>query len=193
MLILPPEKKLQIGQNNPKNQRTLMNLILFGHKSCGKTSIASQLARELQVPFLDTDHCMIESHFQNHGIRCTISELYQHLKEQAFRELEKKVLKRLGPIQKSILAVGGGTVLDPENVHWLSSMGKMVHLKIDPTILKERLSQNIPAFFDRDNTEASFARMMRERDSIYASILAFSIDVTSLHLMEQLKELFYGL
>jgi len=23
MLILPPEKKLQIGQNNPKNQRTL--------------------------------------------------------------------------------------------------------------------------------------------------------------------------
>ena len=56
-----------------------MNLILFGFKSCGKTTFGQKLSQQLGIPFIDTDR-IIEG-----KVNMSCSEFYQLHGDAAFR------------------------------------------------------------------------------------------------------------
>lgn len=165
-----------------------MNLILFGFKASGKTHFGKLLSQKLQRPFVDTDPLVIELY----GRAAPISEIYQTLGEKAFRALEKKTLPILQGLQNTIISVGGGFVLDPDNVEKLKTLGELVYLKASLEKLAPRLLQNeLPAILSSDDPKGSLIKLYRERAPLYESIQAHTIDTDALDEPAILSELLY--
>ncbi len=150
-----------------------MNLLLFGFKASGKTHFGKKLAALMHRPFIDTDDLIIELY----GHKKPIRKIYEDLKEIGFRNLEKKTIPLLQNIENSIIGLGGGMVLDPENLEQLQKVGTLVYLKTSPEVLKKRIfMEELPAFFDKSDPERAFHDMIQEREPIYRSIPALTID-----------------
>ena len=74
----------------------------------GKTSIGRRLAARLGLPFRDADQ-EIEL-----AAGCTIPELFARYGEPAFRDGERRVIRRLLAGDPMVLAFGGGAFMDPQ-------------------------------------------------------------------------------
>lgn len=158
-----------------------MNLILFGFKASGKTHFGKLLAVKMHRPFIDTDDLILELYAKESGHRRTMREIYADLGKEGFRTLETKAIHLLKYVADSIISLGGGAVLNPENVELLQTIGTMVYLKTSPEKLKERIFKNeLPSFLDPKDPEGSFYKMVQERDPIYRSIPALTIDTDAL-------------
>lgn len=155
-----------------------MNLILFGFKGAGKTHFGTLLAIKMHRPFIDTDDLLLQLYAKKTGHRKKIKEVYE---EPGFRELEKEAIRTLKGVEDSIIAVGGGTVIDPENVESLQKIGALVYLKAGAETIKKRIFKDeLPAFFDKKDPEGSFLQMVHEREPIYRSIPARVVDTEAL-------------
>ena len=99
-----------------------MNLILYGFKSCGKTTIGRKASKSMNCAFYDTDN-LVESLYQIKTGQCiSAREIFQSEGETYFRGLEREILPLITNIKNSIIAVGGGLVLDPSNRCFLEKM-----------------------------------------------------------------------
>lgn len=87
-------------------------LILIGPMGSGKTTLGKKLAKELAVPFSDTDKLVAK----DHG---AIVDIFAKFGEAHFRTLETSALiKALDA--GGVIATGGGIVLSEENRRLLS-------------------------------------------------------------------------
>jgi shikimate kinase len=99
----------------------------------GKTTVGRQLARRLNVPFLDTD-ALIESR-----VGCTVREFFDREGEEQFREHESAVIAELPRDFQGVWATGGGTVLREKNRQVLRDRAVCVYLRSSPEELMRRL------------------------------------------------------
>jgi len=158
-----------------------MNLILFGFKGSGKTHFGKLLAQKMHRRFIDTDDWIVELYAKKTGQHTLVREIYIQLGPAAFRVLEKEVVKSLKSVKDAVIALGGGSVLDPENVELLQKIGCLVYLSTSAETLKKRVFKHqTPAFLDRDNPQATFLEMIQERQPVYESIPAAKIDCDAL-------------
>lgn len=140
-----------------------MNIILFGFKGAGKTTFGKRLAEKLNLPFIDLDD------FIEKGMHKTIREIYQEVGEFGFRKIEKEHLQKLVGLPPHVIALGGGTVLDPENVKLLQTMGELIYLRASFETIQKRVQQT-PLFVVDSLKQAFEARL-----PIYESIKAVCI------------------
>lgn len=156
-----------------------MNVILFGFKSCGKTTWGKIIADRLNRPFIDTDRLLEDLYFKQTDRHLNFREIFQTAGNQLFRALESDVVQQLKDIKGSIIATGGGMVLNPDNTALLAKLGQLVYLKVSKETLKRRIldKPELPAFFDPNDPEGSFEKMYTEREPKYEEIHAFSIDM----------------
>ena len=103
----------------------MQNIVLVGMPGCGKSSIGTLLAEKLDRPFLDAD-AEIE---QAAGM--PIPEFFRLRGENAFRDLESRVLADLGKRSGAVIATGGGAVLREENYAALHQNSTIVWLTRD--------------------------------------------------------------
>ncbi len=158
-----------------------MNLILFGFKGAGKTHFGKRLALEMHRPFIDLDDLIVELYQKETDTRKTLRAIYIAVGEEPFRALEKRALVLLKKVENAVIAVGGGSMLDPENVEMLQKIGALIFLQASAETLKKRIFQEeLPAFFDKKDPEGSFLRMLHEREPIYRSIRARCVDTDAL-------------
>ena len=154
-----------------------MNLILFGFKGSGKTHFGKLLAFTLHRPFIDTDDLIIELYAEQSGQQLSVREIHQVLSEKPFRTLESAAIHSLTSFTDSVIALGGGTLLNPNHVDFLRKMGQMVYLEAGfDTIQKRIFDQGIPSFVDADDPISSLRKIYQERKSIYESIGARRIN-----------------
>lgn len=107
----------------------------------------------------------------------TIREIYKEVGELKFRAWEHEAIHTLGDVRDSVIALGGGAVLDPENVTFLESIGELAYLQANPETLQKRIFRSdLPAFLDEADPVASFLALYRERIPIYESIQAHRIN-----------------
>src|SRR5260370_27670071 len=83
------------------------SIVLVGMMGAGKSSIGRRLAARLGIPFVDAD-TEIES-----AAGMSISEIFEKHGEPYFRSGEARVIARLLDGEPSVLATGGGAVMDP--------------------------------------------------------------------------------
>ena len=102
------------------------NLILIGFMGTGKTSLGKLLANKLGRGFVDLDQKI------EHDSGMTIPKIFELYGEKYFRELEKKAVREVCERKNLVIATGGGTVKDSENVRLLKSSGKIVCLTCEP-------------------------------------------------------------
>ncbi len=154
-----------------------MNLILFGFKKCGKTYYGIKVARRMHMQFIDIDNVIEEQYCKTYHETLLSRDIMKRHGEAFFRELETKALATLSHIKNAVIAVGGGSVLLPQNVNFLEQIGSLVYLKAPKEVLKKRIfTGDLPAYFDQQHPVASFEKMYEERKPIYESIPAFCID-----------------
>ena len=98
------------------------NIVLVGMPGCGKTSIGTEIAKKLGRVFLDTDKFVEQS-----GL--TIPEIFERYGEKDFRNRETEAVKMLTALSGKVIATGGGSVLDSENVRMMHQNGIAVYIK----------------------------------------------------------------
>lgn len=154
----------------------MSNFLLFGFKSCGKSYWGRRLAQEMSYPFIDTDYLLEELYLLHYGVKAGCREICQHLGEEGFRQLESLALLRLKEKHRSIIALGGGSVLSTENLSLLQQVGRLIYLKVEKEVLKERLrGQPRPSFFRKNNFEEAFEEIYQERLPLYERIPAYTL------------------
>ena len=132
-----------------------MNIILIGHKSCGKTSVGKALAAKLGKKFVDTDELIMEGYGNG---KQSVREIYLQHGENYFRDLEKEVIAALSPLNDAVVATGGGSVVKEENVGILKKQGMLIYLDLSFGAWKERIEeQPLPTFIRNKNLADHYA------------------------------------
>lgn len=114
-------------------------IYLVGFMGSGKTTIGSKLADELGWHFGDLDEDVVRSH------KLSISEIFDIHGEAGFREIERAALRnRIRAVQSGrplVLALGGGTFVDPDNNRLLSENGVSVWLDCPFERIRARIGE----------------------------------------------------
>jgi len=95
----------------------------------GKSTLGSQVASALNVPFVDTDR---EIELQAGR---TINEIFSSKGEDEFRILEAQVLRNTKQYGKALIATGGGLPIYHNNMKWLTEHGITMYLHWPEDIL----------------------------------------------------------
>ena len=153
-----------------------MNIVLFGFKKSGKSHYGSQLATRLGRAFMDTDRLLELLFASEKGRELSCREIFLEYGPEAFRAMEYDVIMSLQDVQNSVIAVGGGAVLDSSISETLQKMGQLVYLDVEKKELKKRmLTGDQPAYLDTDNPEAAFEQMYDERLRHYEELPAYRL------------------
>lgn len=96
------------------------HVFLIGMPGCGKSSLGKKVASTLQIPYVDMDRRISEA------VGCSVTDIFQHYGEQAFRNAETNTLIQLTRETPSLVSTGGGTVLRPENRNIMRNCGVIV-------------------------------------------------------------------
>lgn len=99
----------------------------------GKSTVGRQLARRLNVPFVDSDH-VIETR-----IACSIASFFEREGEEPFRRIEAETLEELVGRSRCVISTGGGVVLRESNRALLRSQSVPVYLRATPEELFRRV------------------------------------------------------
>ncbi len=117
-------------------------------------------------------------YFERTGEQTPFRQIYKTIGEEKFRALESEVVLLLQHTQHSIIALGGGLILNPKNAASLAKLGQLVYLKVNKETLKRRiLKKELPSFLDPADPESSFEHYYNERRPKYEAIPALSIDL----------------
>lgn len=165
-----------------------MNIILCGMPGCGKSHYGRLAAQQLKRHFIDTDHLVEHEYFKRHQIHATCREIALKHGSAYFHELEHEIINSLLGTKKSMIAIGGGALCDPKNVHILKNLGMVLYIKTPKKILLERLMKKdqLPSYLQKDDIEGSFDQLLNKRLPLYEQNCQYIIDGSSDHVLEDI-------
>ena len=139
------------------------NLVLSGFMGTGKTSVGRRLAARLGFEFVDLDE-LIEAEA---GL--PIREIFAARGEAAFRALEREMVARMAARRRSVIAVGGGAIVDPGNLAALRKIGVLIALCAAPEVILSRVGggEERPMLWGPD-TRQRILQLLAERAPAYA-------------------------
>jgi shikimate kinase len=108
------------------------NVFLIGPMGSGKTAVGRQVARLLELPFIDSDH---EIELRTGA---DIPLIFEREGEAGFRKREREAIAVLTERKGVVLATGGGAVLDADNRRLLAERGWVVYLETSVAQQAER-------------------------------------------------------
>jgi len=149
-----PESALARGIVRALGHRSI---VLVGMMGAGKSSIGRRLATRLAIPFVDAD-TEIES-----AAGMTIPEIFAKHGEPYFRAGEARVIARLLDNGPSVLATGGGSVMDPHTRALIREKAISIWLSADLDVLVKRTKRRT----DRPLVE-KIKELMPLREPFYA-------------------------
>jgi shikimate kinase len=142
----------------------------------GKTTIGRRLAKELKVPFVDTDVLISKSHGP-------IPELFESLGESGFRDIEEDaVMSQIG--SSSVVATGGGAILSARTREALS-VATVVYLYTDGRHIASRLAKgNRPLL---KNGIGDWRSIYESRKPFYEEVADITVDTSGVSLADTVK------
>ena len=163
--IRRPIRVRTAGSDCTDRVNTKSNVVLVGPMGSGKTAVGRQLARHLEMEFVDSDN-EIE---RRTGV--DITYIFDKEGEQGFRARECAVIADLAASENVVLATGGGAVLDPGNRSRLRDSGTVVYLRtsLAHQLERTRHSKNRP-LLQNEERAAVLQRLMEERGPLYDAV-----------------------
>lgn len=159
----------------------MKNIVLIGFMGTGKTSTGKMLAARLGAAFLDMDQKIEEE------AGMCIPEMFSKKGEAYFREQEHKLVQRLSMRRNAVIATGGGTVKNPDNIALLKKGGVIICLCANVDTVLERTNRRgtrpVLDNADRGDRRQAVKRLMEERHALYEQA-DFMIDTSDLSPMQ---------
>ena len=137
----------------------------------GKSTVGKLLAKKLGRRFLDADH-VIEDRC---GVKIPV--IFEMEGEDGFRKREAQAIKDITAEPDVILATGGGAVLLPENLQFLSERGTVIYLHANPMELWHRTKggEGRPLLKNGD-AKKILENLYAIRDPLYREIADYVIE-----------------
>jgi shikimate kinase len=112
-----------------------------------------------------------------------ISDIFSQDGEDRFRDLETQVIRDLmNGGEHLVISTGGGSAIRQENRDLFSRKATVVWLTARPDVILSR-SQRRPQqrpLLRGDDPLSTIQRLMKERESLYQSVAAFSVDTSDI-------------
>lgn len=141
----------------------------------GKSTIGRMLARELGLPFYDSDH-EIEARSG-----ADIPWIFDVEGEEGFRQREIQTIEELCAERGIVLATGGGAVTREENRRQLGTNGFVVFLKASVAAQLERTAKDKKRpLLQRPDREQVLSNLLQEREPHYTAIADLVLDTEAL-------------
>ena len=139
-------------------------IILMGPPGAGKSTVGKYLARETGFKLIDTDRLIEEEESRS------ISEIFLTDGEVGFRAIEKRVVLKVLKEEDCIIALGGGSVLDPEIQSILKPMNEVIFLDVSISNAAPRIGFNKERPLLMGNPRQQWLQLMEKRRGIYEQL-----------------------
>jgi shikimate kinase len=139
-----------------------VNLYLVGFMGTGKTTVGRTVAHKLGFHVLDSDHEIERRQGK------TIPDIFAQLGEAAFRAMEREFIEHGHPAEGTVVACGGGLVVQPGMLELLKGRGVVVclHASIETILARTARQRNRP-LLEVENPEQRVRTLYAEREPIY--------------------------
>ncbi len=160
------------------------NIVFIGLMGAGKTTIGRQVAQYYKWPFLDTDKVIEE----RTGV--SIPLIFELEGEAGFRKRETDVVKELSARKNTVIATGGGAILNAVNRNYLQKNARIFYLKADIDHLFERTSRdkNRP-LLQTDNPKQRLYELLKEREPIYLNMADWVVETNGRSIYKVVNEI----
>ena len=145
-----------------------MIVYLVGMPGAGKSVVGRELAGRLGVPFVDLDETIEREQGR------AVPEIFAELGEAGFRALEAEALTKASMHDPSVVACGGGVVLEPANRITLRNTGTAVFLDVPLEQLRGRVTPAADRPLIRQTGDLE--RLLAEREPLYREFAAHVVD-----------------
>ena len=147
-------------------------VILIGPMGSGKTTIGSLLAEKLGLSFRDTDHLIEEQEEK------TVSQIFLDQGEDAFRAIEKRVLREELLTDGTVLSLGGGAPISIDAQSALRAIAShIIFLDISLSTVAPRIGFNRDRPLLLNNPRGQWQTLMEARRPIYEAVADTIINV----------------
>lgn len=155
------------------------HLVLVGLPGAGKSTLGPLVAARLGIPFVDLDR-EVEALAAR-----PVSEIFALDGEATFRAMEREATRRLAQRPPTVVAPGGGWIMQQAAVALLRPPGRIIHLRVSPRAALERMGKAValrPLLAQADPL-AALEALEGVRRSAYATADAV-LDTETLSLQE---------
>jgi len=141
-----------------------VNLYLVGFMGTGKTTVGRAVAQRLNFACVDSDYEI------ERATGRTVAEIFAHDGEAAFRRMEREFVERGHPATRTVVACGGGLVVQPGLRDELRRRGVVIclHASLE-TILARAVRQNNRPLLNVPDPAERLRTLYAEREAIYRS------------------------
>jgi shikimate kinase len=167
-------------------KKALRSISLIGFMGTGKTTIGRALASSLNRKFADTDS-IIEKR-----LRKSISRIFLDDGEAFFREVEAEVVSEVYKLRSSVVALGGGAILNPTSSALVKENSAVVLLRSSVETIISRTSANRlrPLLnVSSEDLDQRVASLLAKREAAYSNAMDIEIDTDSLSVGEAVSEI----
>jgi shikimate kinase len=144
-------------------------VVLVGPMGAGKSTVGGLLAQRWGVTLRDTDHDVEASAGKE------ISEIFVDDGEERFRAMERVAVAAALGAHDGVLALGGGSVLDPDTRSDLGGQ-LVVFLRVGLTDAVRRVGLGVGRPLLLGNVRSRIKVLLDERQPVYESVADVTVD-----------------
>jgi shikimate kinase len=153
-------------------------IALIGCRGSGKTCVAREVAAQIGRHVVDTDELVAARRGRS------ITEIFNDEGESVFRRYESETIAGVLQDPPGIISVGGGAVLDPENVRRLRDACFVVWLVAPPEVLWDRVRTDEASASSRPPLTsagglAEVRRVLADREDLYREAAHATVETTA--------------
>lgn len=111
----------------------MKRIFLVGYMGAGKTTVGKDLAQMAGLTFIDLDF-YIEGRYHK-----AVPQIFAERGEEAFREIERKMLHEVAEFEDVLISTGGGAPCFFDNMDFMNARGTTIYLKVSVEELAKRL------------------------------------------------------
>jgi shikimate kinase len=141
------------------------SLVIVGMPGSGKSSVGRRLARDIGLPFIDSD-TEIE---RNAGMK--IVDIFTQHGEPEFRRQEQATIARLLEGNPIVLATGGGAFMNVQTRQLIKQRAVSIWLNtpLDVLTLRTATDRKRPLLQQDSDKQTALRKLLAQREAIYAT------------------------
>ena len=135
-------------------------IFLCGFMGCGKSTVGELVAKQLQLPLIDTDAYLVEQEGRS------IPEIFAQDGEPYFRKIEAEAIRTLCGTQ-AVIACGGGAMLNSDSAAAARKEGVVVLLDESFDTCYRRIKGDTNRPIVQRSTKEELEQLFRKRAAVY--------------------------